>query len=309
MRGQRYAAWLATVYVLVASVWILVSSQVAYLLESRPEVLRSIEQGKGVAFVLVTGVGLYVGARTLFGRIEAAARELVVRERALINNQRRALAGLMAATVAHDANNVLAAVLFDLDALDDPREGTAARTRLKAAVSRLVELNRRLVQVKRHSASSNTVPVELGEVVREAVELVRKHPSLRGTRLKVSTGPALELHTQPLLISQIVANLLVNAGEAVGASGQVALEVRSEAEAVVLEVHDSGPGVPPERRANLFEALVSTKPDGSGMGLFSVRACARALGGDASVGDSPLGGACFRVRFPRAPPRDRDPPG
>lgn len=303
MRGTRYAAWLALIYVLTASVWILASSQVAFWLSSRPDVLRSIEQVKGIAFVLVTGGALFLGTRALFARIEAAADELVVRERALLNNERRALAGLMAATVAHDANNVLASVLFDLDALDDPREGPEARARLKAAVSRLVELNRRLVQVKRNSTSTNAVPAELGAVVDDAVELVRKHPALRRVQLEVRRASALQVVTQPVLISQIVANLLVNAGEATNGSGRVSLRLAPEGEGVALEVHDSGPGVAPERRAGLFEALTSSKPDGSGMGLFSVRACARALGGEVEVGDSDLGGACFKVRLPRRPPR------
>ncbi len=306
MRGTRYAAWLASIYVVVATVWILGSSQVAYWLADRPDVLRSIEQVKGVAFVLVTGAALFLGARALFGRIERAAEDLVLRERALVGNERRALAGLMAATVAHDANNVLAGVLFDLEALGDPAEAPAAQGRLKAAVSRLVELNRRLVQMKRNSTSSNTVPVELGTVVREAVELVRKHPALRRTELDLSLGAPLQVSTQPVLISQIVANLLVNAGEATDGSGRVSVRLGPEGEGVLLEVHDSGPGVPVERRAGLFEALTSTKPDGSGMGLFSVRACARALGGEVSVGDSELGGARFRVRLPRRPPQGVD---
>jgi signal transduction histidine kinase len=102
-----------------------------------------------------------------------------------------------------------------------------------------------------------------------------------------------------VLVSQVVTNLLVNAGEATGGKGLIEVRVVPAGDEVRLEVHDSGPGVPLNRRATLFEALASTKPEGSGMGLFSVRACARAMGGDVAVLDSDLGGACFRVSFPR----------
>jgi signal transduction histidine kinase len=65
-----------------------------------------------------------------------------------------------------------------------------------------------------------------------------------------------------------------------------------------IAVHDNGPGVAVERRAGLFDALVTTKPNGTGLGLFSVKACATALGGRVDVGDSPLGGAVFSIVLP-----------
>jgi two-component system nitrogen regulation sensor histidine kinase NtrY len=55
-----------------------------------------------------------------------------------------------------------------------------------------------------------------------------------------------------------------------------------------------------ERRERIFEALETTKLDGSGLGLFSVKSCVTALGGTVEVGDSPLGGARFRVHLPEA---------
>jgi two-component system, NtrC family, sensor kinase len=297
--GARYAAWIAITYVVVASLWIVTSSEVASWLVREADALHRVEQFKGVGFVLITGVALFWGARAAFRRIEAAAGELLRRERALLTNERRAFAGLMAGTVAHDANNVLASVLFDLEALDDAAEAAAARVRLKAAVSRLIELNRRLVQVTRQSTTSRLGTLELGAAVREAVDLVRKHPALRRAAIEVLTGPPAKVVAQPLLISQIVANLMVNAGEATGGTGRLSVRVLARDAQVHLEVHDSGPGVAPERRASIFEALSSTKPEGSGMGLFSVRACARALGGQVEVLDSELGGACFQVRLPR----------
>jgi two-component system CitB family sensor kinase len=82
------------------------------------------------------------------------------------------------------------------------------------------------------------------------------------------------------------------------------VRVRTEAGRAVIEVHDNGPGVPVERRADLFTSLATTKPDGNGLGLFSVKACANGLGGQVEVGDSPLGGALFRIRLPLATSRN-----
>jgi signal transduction histidine kinase len=114
----------------------------------------------------------------------------------------------------------------------------------------------------------------------------------------VDAATPVEVSANPTLLSQIVTNLLVNAGEATDGKGQVAVRVTTEGGRACLEVDDDGPGVPVERRAGLFDALVTTKPHGNGMGLFSVKAAALALGGSVSVDVAPLGGARFRVTLP-----------
>jgi signal transduction histidine kinase len=113
-------------------------------------------------------------------------------------------------------------------------------------------------------------------------------------------GPV-RLHTHPLLLQQILANLVVNAGEACGGKGRIEVRLHDSPEFVLLEVHDDGPGVPVERRERIFDSLETTKPAGTGLGLFSVKSCVAALEGSVEVGDSPLGGACFRVRLPELP--------
>jgi two-component system NtrC family sensor kinase len=303
-QSVRYSAWLTGVYVVVSATWIVATSALAAWLEPRVEGLHRIEQVKGVGFVLVTGAVLYLGARALFRRIEMAGERLVRQERALVANERRVFAGLMAGSVAHDANNVLQALLMDVDDLASPEtpraDADAIHQRLSTSVKRLVDLNRRLVQVTRQTATAHAVTLDVGVAVREAVDLVRKHPSVRGAAIELTTAASRPLAAQPGLISQIVTNLVVNAGEASGEGGRVAVRLTERPGEIRIEVHDSGPGVPMERRATLFEALTTTKPDGNGMGLFSVRACAKALGGDVGVGDSELGGACFWVSLPRA---------
>jgi signal transduction histidine kinase len=302
-RSIRYSAWLAGVYIVVSATWISATSALAVWLEPRVEGLHRIEQIKGIGFVLVSGAVLYLGTRALFRRIEMAGERLVRQDRALVANERRVFAGLMAGSVAHDANNVLQALLMDVDDLakaETPRaDAKVIHQRLTTSVDRLVDLNRRLVQVTRQTATAHAVALDVGVAVREAVELVRKHPAMQGVAIELTTA-SLHLTAQPGLISQIVTNLLVNAGEAAGEGGRVAVRVLEHPGEVRVEVHDSGPGVPRERRATLFEALTTTKPDGNGIGLFSVRACAKTLGGDVGVGDSELGGACFWVILPRA---------
>jgi signal transduction histidine kinase len=295
-KSSRWALLLTGGYLVLAGAWILVSSTMAAALARNVEELEHLEMLKGWGFVAVTAAGLFVATRFALKRIEASAEEALRSERALLANERRSFAGLIASSVAHDANNVLAVVLTELELAKKTIE-PGLRDRIREALDQLVQLNRRLVQAGRQVTMS-VQPVEVTAVVREAVELVRSHPALRRAKVTVDLGAPVEVNANPTLLSQIVTNLVVNAGEATDGKGAVAVRVTTEGDRACLEVDDDGPGVPVERRAGLFDALVTTKPHGNGMGLFSVKAAALALGGSVSVDAASLGGARFRVTLP-----------
>jgi signal transduction histidine kinase len=301
-KSARYAAAVALGYALLAGAYIVVSSSLAAGASHSVEEMRRIETVKGIVFVVVTGGLVFAGAWAALRRLERDARELVRRERALIAAEGRVFAGLIASTVAHDANNVLTAVLLDVEELSN-HEGERERkraTRLRGAVERLVELNRRLMSASRLGVQRDVQRIELLDAVQRSVTAIRTHAHLRTCKLDVRGDGEVAVAANPMLVDQIVTNLVLNAAEATGGRGQVDVHVlRNDREAVV-EVHDDGPGVPAERRDGLFDALATTKPSGNGLGLFSVKACARSFGGYVEVGDSPLGGALFRVRLPAA---------
>ncbi len=304
MRSTRYAAMLALGYTVVATAYILVSSSIAARISTNIEELETIETIKGVLYVVVTAIAIFLGARWMFVRVDRMHDHLVARDRAIVENERRVFAGLIAGTIAHDANNVLVAVISDLDALERSRpQGDPTMNRLQVSVERLVALNQRLLVTARRGRATRAEDVDLVPNIEETLAVARSHAAVRSCRLEfVRSGPV-RLHTHALLVQQILSNLVVNAAEATGGRGRIEVRLRDSPTEVTLEVHDDGPGIPVERRATLFESLESTKPDGSGLGLFSVRSCVSALGGTVEVGDSSLGGACFRVVL-RELPRD-----
>jgi signal transduction histidine kinase len=124
--------------------------------------------------------------------------------------------------------------------------------------------------------------------------------------VEVTDDGPMTLLAHEILLSQIVGNLVVNAAQASRDRGTIWVHVGAQGDEAVVEVHDAGPGIPEAKRATVFEALESTKADGNGMGLFSVKACTLGLGGRVEVAGSPRGGACFRVWLPVAPARARD---
>jgi signal transduction histidine kinase len=103
------------------------------------------------------------------------------------------------------------------------------------------------------------------------------------------------------LVKSILTNLLENAAEAAGPGGSVMTVSHSQGGYVVLEVHDSGPGLSDEARRTLFEPTITFKKRGMGLGLSIARKNALLLGGDITLVGGELGGAGFRVTLPSAP--------
>ncbi len=305
-RPTLYALLLALLYGALASTYIAVSSHFAADVSQSVTDLERIETEKGLAFVALTTAAAFAAALLALRRIDRDGRELVRREHALVQSQGRELAGVLAGTIAHDANNVLTALVGNLELLQQgmPADGEALRA-LRQVADRLMSLNRRLLHTAR--GHGPTQRIDAATAVRDTVASLRSHPHLRPCRVVCEASGTAPIEVPAVLLDQIVANLVLNAGEAAGARGLVKVMVAADGDNVQLEVHDNGKGVPQDRRDGLFERLETTKPDGSGLGLFSVMACAKSLGGSVEVGDSPLGGALFTVRLPQRPPADGTP--
>lgn len=302
--ANQKALFIAGVYCVSAALYIVLSSRVAAALASDVASLERIERMKGVAFILITSAVLFLATRFALLRTGADARALAQQREALVATERKATAGMMAAAIAHDANNVLTALLGELALIEDEVGSRPGLQNLDAAAQRLVDLNRRLISAAK-SQSETVRVVDVARLCQEVLGVYRPHSALR--RCKVVTNlegaPAdVRLRASPVLFQQILGNLLVNAGEATDGKGTVELRLQGDDAALVVEVHDDGPGVPADRRENLFEALVTTKATGTGLGLYSARVCATAAGFTLAVDDSPLGGACFRVTLPRPAP-------
>jgi signal transduction histidine kinase len=300
LKSTHYAAILAGAYVLLASLYIILSGYLAAGASHSVEELRRIETVKGVLYVAATSLLFFAGARWSMRRMEHDARELLRREQALVANEGRVFAGLTAASIAHDANNVLTVLLADVERLEEEGCGSQDLARLRRSVGRMVALNQRLLDSAHAFVTCEGPPLDVRESVRESVAALRSHADLRHCRVSCGGDADVMVAANPALMHQLVGNLVLNAAQAAGPKGVIDVRVAAQDGQAVIEVHDSGPGVPAERRADLFTSLATTKADGNGLGLFSVKAGATGLGGQVEVGDSPLGGALFRIRLPLA---------
>ncbi len=213
------------------------------------------------------------------------------------------LAGALAHEIRNPLNSIglnAAAVKENLGAgSDDPRV-----TGMRESVGTIQEETRRLTDLlNNYLGLLRSSPVEdavdLGALCRRVSQL------LRYTALKAQVDVVIEtddrlpaLRGVPDRLQQAILNLALNAIQATPRGGRVTLSARREGGRVLLTVADTGPGVPPSLVPDLFEAKVSTKPGGTGLGLPLVRIIAETHGGRVSYATAPGGGAAFTLSLP-----------
>jgi two-component system NtrC family sensor kinase len=253
--------------------------------------------------------------RVLEDRVAERTRQLGFAERKLIQSDRMASLGQLAASVAHEINNPIAGVLnftvlmerlLTADGIPAGRLPDFQRY-VRASVAELERVGRivsDLLAFSRQTTSART-DADLTAIVNQTVALLNHKFELAGVRLDLNLAEGLpRLRCDASQIQQVVVNLVMNAVEASKAGGVVEVatqHVPAEA-AVEFVVSDSGVGIPEENLARIYEPFFSTKGEGKGvgLGLAVVYGIVQAHGATIDVSSAPGEGTTFRVRFPLA---------
>jgi PAS domain S-box-containing protein len=235
----------------------------------------------------------------------------------LARSRRLATIGQLAAGVAHEINNPLAAIttcaeatLRDLN--DDPATARLGRERqwdyyleeIVRQALRCKQITRGLLDLSRQKRARRD-PVDLNHVVAQAAQIFERRGQESGVSVEVSADPAVgEVATDEAMVRQVLDNLLSNALDAAGAGDRVRVSTVLDGERVRVEVEDSGPGIPPETLARVFDPFFTTKDPGrgAGLGLAISLTLAEALGGALTVESKPGAGSRFRLWLPRRTP-------
>ena len=212
--------------------------------------------------------------------------------------------GLMAGGIAHDFNNILTSLLGNTElALNYSPEGSRTSAYLEKVVAGTKQAANLTNQMLAYAgkASFHQEAIDLNVLVQEMAELVRVSiPKKINFWTELSTERAV-IQANRGQLSQLVMNLITNAGEAIGdQSGDVTVRTQADGEAVRLEISDTGSGMDEQTRERIFDPFFSTKGPGRGLGLAAVQGIVKSAGASLRVESAPSRGSLFEVDFPAA---------
>ncbi|MBV9611381.1 MAG: HAMP domain-containing histidine kinase [Acidobacteriaceae bacterium] len=230
----------------------------------------------------------------------------------LIRQEQINTIGRLGSSLVHDLRNPLAAIYGGAEMLVDghlPADQTRRIARnIYRASHRVQELLRDLLNVSR-GEPRNLEVCHLRDIVEAGAEpLEALSPQLR---IRIGIQPETEVFVDRTRVERVFTNLLSNAADAMPEGGEVFVYPRENEATLDVFVEDTGPGVPPDIRDQLFRPFLSAgKRTGLGLGLTMSRQTMLDNGGDLELVQTSGSGACFRVRFPKhtRPPLDEAAP-
>lgn len=301
--------------------------------EDRPIVLERIERerrGEAVPaieerFIRRDGSMVHVEVSALPVQYDGAPALLAIvrdltgqrsMEAQLAMADRLASLGRLAAAVGHEINNPLAYVMGNVELLSREVEALSIPEDTKASLrSRLLIIDEGTTRVRdivrdlktlARSDDDRTVPVDVHRSLEVCIDMAAHETRCRA-RVVRDFGEPFEVQGNEARLGQLFLNLLVNAAHAIPEGNvpdnEIIVRTRLQAGRGVIEIHDTGSGIPAQMRSRVFEPFVTTKAPGAGtgLGLSICHHIVTALGGSIEFEARAPHGTCFRVVLPATP--------
>jgi len=284
------ALWAIQAWLGVASAWALLWAQ--------------------TGFVCAIGMVTFLASRrwrqehqSLRTESDALQRRLQSLEVELETSRTLGILGERVARLAHSLKGTVHSLRGFVQLIEMPVSNSHARKRaidgLRLAIDRLEDSARAALHPSRAWVEANeaTTAPELFQLLDDVVEqMARFRVGIRWIKPMSEGLPSIALPSA--LLREVLLILAENAAEASGSSGEIVLRADVDAGVLRLVVQDDGPGFDPRLREMLFKPGVTTKPAGSGFGLFLARRLIESRGGELTVGQGQHGGALVAVRLP-----------
>jgi len=236
--------------------------------------------------------------------LEEANRNLRGVQQDLINSEKLASVGRLAAGIAHELGNPLAAVMGYVEllqqGLDEPELEADIVRRCRAELERIQNIIGDLLDYARPDQTPFAAE-EVESMLKEAAERVRVLPQFQAIQIRIELDEGLpEVYIQREKIHQVLLNVLTNAADAMQGRGVIRLQASQENELVSVVCLDEGPGLNEEVLGRLFDPFYTTKEPGkgTGLGLAISHRIVRSQSGELSAGNQEKGGAWVKVQIP-----------
>jgi signal transduction histidine kinase/Fe-S-cluster-containing hydrogenase component 2 len=239
----------------------------------------------------------------LISRLETSIQDLQHNQHRLIQAEKLASMGQMAAGIAHEINNPLGVVLMYSHLLKDELESTSRAAGDAAKIIAEAERTRTIVRGILNFARQeklDRVATDINALVRSAVDglrLLDPEGTLRVVLdLQANLSPR---DVDPAQLRQVLDNVLKNAAEVMPGGGTVTVQTRGGEGEFVVTIRDTGPGIPVENLDRIFVPFYTTKPvgKGTGLGLPVCYGIVKMHGGSITAGNNPDGGAWFEIKI------------
>ena len=241
----------------------------------------------------------------LEGRVASQSKELLEKERQLMQAEKMSMMSTFMSGAAHELKNPLFVISGWMQML--PRKGELNKEQLKCieyvndSTYRCIGIVENLLNLSRGNIAKS-LNVELNEVVNTCKGKIQNLLSERGVILRVETAPYTKIMGNPGEIEQVVFHLVSNAIDAVtGRAGLVTLQTGIEGESVFLQISDNGAGMSDEVKQRMFDPFFSTKEvgQGAGLGMTIVKRIIDSHRGKITLDSVEGQGTTIRVTFPR----------
>ncbi|MEZ4298406.1 MAG: ATP-binding protein [Polyangiaceae bacterium] len=306
LQSMRYLISLGALTLAVGLAMFLYARRVLSPLTKVTERVRAVGQGDLTPREVVATkdeIGeLALSFESMVAAIQRARSELVQAERL-------ATIGKMAAHITHEIRNPLSSIGLNVELLEEEiagqegAESTALVTAIKAEVDRLSRIAEQYLSVARRPRP-HFARERLDDLVRELLAFVQPELARAKVRADIDTDDAAsEVELDESQLRQALLNLVRNAREAMPEGGTLSVSVRSiEPAAAEIVIEDEGVGIPEEVIANVFDPFFTTKARGTGLGLAVTREIIEAHGGHITCERRTPRGTRFRIWLPRHQP-------
>jgi len=225
----------------------------------------------------------------------------------LIRHERIATIGRLATSIVHDLRNPLAAIYGGAEMLVDGRLSSEQVQRLSINIyrssRRIQQLLQELVDAGRGTTAGSEV-CRLNDIVAAAYEVYAGAAGSQSVTVEIDIAPEIELPLERARMERVFLNLIDNALAAMPRGGHLKITAETSPDSVVVRVQDSGPGIAPQIRHQLFQPFVTSgKKNGVGLGLAFSHQTVLDHGGDLWADTDADEGARFVITLPRQPNR------
>ncbi|MDO8527011.1 MAG: ATP-binding protein [Deltaproteobacteria bacterium] len=238
---------------------------------------------------------------TLKIKLEERTRELNEAHEKLLRTEKLAALGKLAGSLAHEIRNplsVLTNATYFLTLCEPQMEDQTVKKHIhiiNKEVERISQIVSNMLEFARPKASEKQ-PVDIPGLIRDVAD---RFPPFDVIRLVIEASPHLPpVMGDPLQLSQVFSNLMVNAYQAMPDGGELVVRTTEEKGSIQIVFEDTGCGILDENKEKIFESLFSTKPAGTGLGLSICRQQVEKHGGTLKVESSYGKGSKFIVKLP-----------